>query len=275
MVRTASIRSSSSTRSHGHLVQCRRTAAVRPVRRARARGPRWRASCRAGNGRNGLAGRSGSDGPYELWRARRSACFIEVACSTMRIEAESVGIAAARDITEREAEQAKLVTRRSPTRSTGLAEADAAALLWGQRRPAGARQPKQALLRLRVVPSGVARCALIAERQSVTLDQGRVSVSRGLRGAAGRPNPEALERQSGLPGRPARRHPGPRRGFEDGCWSAPAVAPGDRGSDEAADAVIGGPRDRAPGARRLLFLEPCTRRPAVRRCRRMPIVASG
>ena len=74
------------------------------------------------SGADGLAQVSGSHGPYELLGRAADRLFpVEVACSTMRIEAEWVGIAAVRDITERKAQEAKLVHQAMHDSLTGLA----------------------------------------------------------------------------------------------------------------------------------------------------------
>jgi diguanylate cyclase (GGDEF)-like protein/PAS domain S-box-containing protein len=75
------------------------------------------------NGSDGLARLAGDRGPCEVVaRAWGGRLFpVEVACGTMRIEAEWVGIAALRDITERKAQEAKLVHLAMHDPLTGLA----------------------------------------------------------------------------------------------------------------------------------------------------------
>jgi diguanylate cyclase (GGDEF)-like protein/PAS domain S-box-containing protein len=75
------------------------------------------------NGSDGLAFLPSDRGPKELvaqaWDGRRFP--VEVACGAMRIDAEWVGIAALRDITDRKAQEAKLVHLAMHDPLTGLA----------------------------------------------------------------------------------------------------------------------------------------------------------
>ena len=211
------------------------------------------------NGAEGLAGHSGSHGPYELLARAGDRLFpVEVACSTMRIEAEWVGIAAVRDITERKAQQAKLVHQAMHDALTGLANRT---LLrwWRQRRPAAGDSRGRASC---ACDSLLRRAdALVANRQSVTLDQGRVSVVSEFRQLLDDQTPEALERAIGLyrgdllDGIQVR-----GAAFED--WllverqrlRALAIEAATRLMMQS---LAAGSRDRAAtAARRLLFLEP-------------------
>ena len=72
---------------------------------------------------DGLEPLPGDRGPYELLaRGPGDRLFpVEVACGSMRIEAEWVGIAAVRDITERKAQQARLMYLAMHDALTGLA----------------------------------------------------------------------------------------------------------------------------------------------------------
>ena len=75
------------------------------------------------NASGGLEHLSGDRGPYELLaQGPGDRLFpVEVACGTMRIEAEWVGIAAVRDITDRKAQEARLVHLAMHDSLTGLA----------------------------------------------------------------------------------------------------------------------------------------------------------